>query len=257
MKVQVDDIRADWELQVRKELDSDAVDRYQDLWDSMPALELYRVEDELLLVDGFHRFEAATGLGLSEVEATITDGTHEQAEEAAILANTEHGLPLTKPERNEAIKRLCALGWNYADIGARFGITKGRISQLLNPTTGLETKRLQPDYDRNTLNQNYIDKRWGEAGYTPEEGAEIRTERLEAFDRMTAPARASEQFLLASAAMATVVQHLQSIEIEHATAIDDENLGRICDWASALEKRADAIKRKRADAQRFAARRVS
>ncbi len=117
-----------------------------------------------------------------------------------------------------------------------------------------KTERLSPESE--ARNKEFLDKKWGEAGYTPEEAERIRAERMEWFDRVTMPARASEEFILASLSMEQVSHHLQTIEADYATAIEDEHLDRLRGWIEGLQKKADAIEAKRADAQRFTTRRT-
>ncbi len=151
MKVPIGDITVDYSLQVRESLDSDTVERYQDSWDSLPPVQLYEVDGQRLLVDGFHRYEAALSLGLAEIEATVTSGTLTEAKEAAILANTKHGKALTKPERNEAIARLSSLGWSVRRIADEMRVSIGTVSHVLNGKFKFEHgDRRQPEYNNNT-----------------------------------------------------------------------------------------------------------
>ncbi len=117
---------------------------------------------------------------------------------------------------------------------------------------------MERQYEKRTAqrNQEFLDKKWGEAGYTPEEAEQVRAERLAQLERIAMPARASEEFVLLSGAMAKVLHHLKTIGVKYATALDDEHLDRLRGWIEELRNVVDAIERKRADAQRFAARRV-
>ncbi len=113
-------------------------------------------------------------------------------------------------------------------------------------------------YEKRTAqrNQEFLDKKWCEAGYTPEEAEQVRAQRVAQLERIAMPARASEEFELAAGAMGQAFRHLQTIESDYATAIEDDHLASLRGWAEWLEEKADTIERKRADAQRFAARRV-
>jgi hypothetical protein len=106
--VALDRIQIDPSLQARTELDADTVTRYeatlrQSIEDGVawPFPPLVSVFD--LLVDGFHRFEAAKRVGIASIPVTIHSGDREDAIRLAVGANATHGLARSREDVKRAI----------------------------------------------------------------------------------------------------------------------------------------------------------
>ena len=109
MRLAIGNIIIDKELNVRNQLYNDTIDGYMDCFDQLPPVVVFATDEGNLLADGFHRIKAAKKLGLTEIEADVKQGTRKDAEEYAVLANLKHGKPLTRKERQKAIKRMLIL----------------------------------------------------------------------------------------------------------------------------------------------------
>lgn len=80
---------------------------------TLPAPEVVEVEGRLLLVDGYHRVEAARRAGFSRLAVVVEQGTFEQAAQRAAAANSTHGLPRTPGDKRRAVRILLDLdGWS-------------------------------------------------------------------------------------------------------------------------------------------------
>ena len=88
-----------------RHLDVARVQRYTRVLDKLPAVTVFRLEDQtLLLVDGYHRVAAAQPAGRATVDAEIRDGTRADALQFAIeLAARERNS--SDEQSREAIKR--------------------------------------------------------------------------------------------------------------------------------------------------------
>ena len=84
-----------------------------------------------LVADGFHRRAAAVKLKRTEIEATLHEGGWEDAEAFAITANTKHGKPLTRTERNRAVQRLLDLTWKVTEITSTTGISPVTVYNIV------------------------------------------------------------------------------------------------------------------------------
>jgi ParB/Sulfiredoxin domain len=75
------------------------------------------------VIDGMHRLQAAQLRGQQTIEVRFFDGTEEEAFVSAVKANTEHGLPLTRVDREAAAARIvtshprCSDRWLAAITG--------------------------------------------------------------------------------------------------------------------------------------------
>jgi ParB-like chromosome segregation protein Spo0J len=150
--VQIRDIVCCPKLFVRN-LKGDVVKKYTELLSSdwgeadhwpFPPLTLYRVDGELLLVDGRHRLEAAREIrsvavkdrSKKAVPCEIRIGTIEDAMLAAAAANGKHGEPLTAEERSTAVSMALTADATLSDrsIARMVGCsptTVARIRDLL------------------------------------------------------------------------------------------------------------------------------
>jgi hypothetical protein len=92
-------------------LDLARVQRYTQMLDKLPAVTVFRLEDQtLLLVDGYHRVAAAQEAGRATVEAEIREGTRADAVQFAIeLAGRERDL--SGEQARAAIKRYSNGRW--------------------------------------------------------------------------------------------------------------------------------------------------
>lgn len=118
----MDQIVMSEEMQMRAAIDVSALADYVEACrakEHLPPVLLYQVPARgLVLVDGYHRVGAFAQAGLAWVPAEIRDGTWEQALDAALLANSRHGVRRTPADKRRAV--MAALGMaKYADASDR------------------------------------------------------------------------------------------------------------------------------------------
>lgn len=92
------------------------------------------------IIDGFHRFEAATRLGLPALPCRIDpDADYPDA----VLANIHHGLPLHPNDRKLAARHLADLdpSLSYREIGRRTGLNHETVKRAIEVA---ETGQRQP-----------------------------------------------------------------------------------------------------------------
>jgi hypothetical protein len=93
-----------------RHLDEGKVSRYEQILDQMPPVVVFELSEGLLLVDGYHRVEAARRLGRTVVRAQVRRGSREDALRFAVdLAAAERGM--TKDQALDAIKRRGGRRW--------------------------------------------------------------------------------------------------------------------------------------------------
>jgi len=128
---------------------------------NLPAVVVWEYErDKFRGVDGYHRWLLAKLRGHSSTKAMVRhypsgDLGERQFDLDAVRMNIEHGLPLTREERDRAIIRLWTRwgrisarpdGVTLEELGQAFGLTKGRIHQIIyacraQPTPGTTAER--------------------------------------------------------------------------------------------------------------------
>lgn len=114
-EVFLDEVVIDERLNLRDRLDQDAIERYEEVLRRLPPLTLFDIEDQLTLVDGFHRFAAATNKGLNKLPAEIHKGTYTEALDFAAGANLWHGVPPTRAERRRMVEIKLKLHHEMSD----------------------------------------------------------------------------------------------------------------------------------------------
>ena len=114
-EVPLDDLVLDPNLNLRDRLDDFTVERYADSWDRLPPITVYKVDDRLLVADGFHRHAAAVMLGKRTIRAEIIEGTFTDALDFVASVNLFHGLPLTRAERRRAVEVKLKLHHDWSD----------------------------------------------------------------------------------------------------------------------------------------------
>ena len=109
--VKLQDIKLDGGTQFREAIDQNKVKEYaenMDEGDVFPPLQCTFDGSNYWLWDGFHRYFAWQSLGAKTVEVVYTPGTQEDAQDLALGANGEHGLPPTKATKENKVR--AALG---------------------------------------------------------------------------------------------------------------------------------------------------
>jgi len=116
MQIEIKEIIRDHDtLQVRTEIAPKTVEAYARSMKAgsiFPPVTLYRVEDRLYLVDGFHRVEAAEamleaqGKHSQTISAEVFEGTIGDAIAAAAVANTSNGKQMKKKEYRNSFRML-------------------------------------------------------------------------------------------------------------------------------------------------------
>lgn len=128
----LDDIVIDERLNLRDHLDQEAIERYEEVLHRLPPLTLYQIEDQLTLVDGFHRFTAAMNKGLEKLAAEVHDGTYMEALDFAAGANLWHGVPPTRAERRRMVEIKLKMHHEMSDraLSEQLSVSREFISKI-------------------------------------------------------------------------------------------------------------------------------
>lgn len=106
--ISINDIIRDQGFQVRNRIDQQTVKNYVSAMQAgsqFPPVTVAEIEERLFLIDGFHRYAAATETGRQEIEAVVVKMTEREARRAAALANLTHGLPLKQGEKRNVFRQ--------------------------------------------------------------------------------------------------------------------------------------------------------
>lgn len=107
-KLDINSILVDEKFQNRVGLNKATVADYQlavEQGATLPPIDVYTIDGQFYVVDGFHRLEAQKKIGCTTVDAIIREGNKDDAHHAAIIANQTHGLPRTPEDKRMAVLR--------------------------------------------------------------------------------------------------------------------------------------------------------
>lgn len=113
--VVISSITRDLSLQIRSRMNEPTVNKYRDCMKNgqeFPPVRLAKIDDSLILVDGWHRLEAAILLGRHSIIASIQTMSPSEAAWEAAAANLTHGLPLKSAEYREVFRVFVKAGKN-------------------------------------------------------------------------------------------------------------------------------------------------
>lgn len=118
------------ELNPRQRLCEETIIRYMESFTSLPPVRAQRGSN--VVVDGFHRVEAAVRLGLEEVPVQLEEIDDEELHLVAGLANAQHGQPLTRTERNKlAVALTTRYGKLREEAAELLGISPSAVTLAL------------------------------------------------------------------------------------------------------------------------------
>ena len=104
--------------------------------DRFPPLVAFEVDSEYILVDGWHRHSAGLRAGITEFEFIVhLNGTVQDAfAYSRFEANRNHGLPLTRKEKEIVIHSLCLepefCGMSSGELARRLGCSHTTVTKI-------------------------------------------------------------------------------------------------------------------------------
>src|SRR5438105_6640670 len=118
------------ELSPRARLCEETIIRYMDSFGSLPPV---RVQvGTKIVVDGYHRVEAAVRLGIEAIPATEEPIADDDLRLVAGLSNAAHGQPLTRGERNRlAVALVRQYGKLREEAAGLLGVSPGAVTLAL------------------------------------------------------------------------------------------------------------------------------
>lgn len=109
-----------------------------------PILVMPSTNGAHILIDGFHRLEAARRLNLPALRCRIVPGA---GYPEAVAANIAHGLPLSRSDRKDAARWWAEQepDLSYREIGRRVGLSDKTVAATLRQGESTKSPRTEPD----------------------------------------------------------------------------------------------------------------
>jgi hypothetical protein len=136
MSVNLNDLKADTCCQARECMDERALEEYAEAYragEPLPPIEVFEVEAELVIVDGFHRHEAARRAGVLTLAVRIVGkGSMADAEWHALASNQKHGLRRTREDKRSAVRRAIEIdsGRSNREIARHVGVSDPFVGKI-------------------------------------------------------------------------------------------------------------------------------
>jgi hypothetical protein len=137
IQIRLSSIRLDGGTQPRAATDPDLVGQYADALVNgakFPPLVLYHDGSDYWLADGFHRYHAMDGCGLTSVPCEVRQGTRRDAILFSVGANAAHGLRRTNEDKRRAVLRLLDdpewSGWSDREIARTCQVSPDLVGKL-------------------------------------------------------------------------------------------------------------------------------
>ncbi len=134
VKIRLEELEVDPSLQPRVSgTDPDHVRVLGETHKAWPPLKVVRQDGHYLLVDGFHRLEAARNLGLEDVPVQVLQAPKDgDLRSLAFSLNAQHGRPLSLDDRRAFAEKLLRDRPHFADreIGRRCGLSGNTVGTI-------------------------------------------------------------------------------------------------------------------------------
>jgi hypothetical protein len=116
----IDHITPDNHYMVRANLDTETIKTYAEAMQegvTFPPIDLFTLPNgSIVIVDGWHRYQAALKVGFTSIPARFYNGTPEEALTAALKANQTHGLRRSNADKRRSVEMALAA---FPEISSR------------------------------------------------------------------------------------------------------------------------------------------
>ncbi len=146
MKIKLQNITTDESLQLRVETSSPTVAEYEERMgegEQFPPLLVWQSDGVYILLDGWHRYQAAVNLGFVDYDAKVFTGSKTEALIAAAISNRTHGLPMTRADKRKAIQRLVESSGELSSnqIANAIGVSNHTVDVIRNELSNCQPEK--------------------------------------------------------------------------------------------------------------------
>lgn len=136
-KINILEIRIDGGTQPRQAINYEVVKDYAELMRDgvvFPPVTVFFDGAEYWLADGFHRYHATKSNGTASIEATINQGSLDDAKEYSYGANKDRGLSMSAEDNKEIIRKMLCdpryKEWSQSRIATHVGVSPMFVSRV-------------------------------------------------------------------------------------------------------------------------------
>lgn len=151
VEISVTDIIANGHYQGRVATNTAVIEEYREALvrgDVFPPIEVFEVDSQLYLTDGFHRYSAHCLAGRTSILAIVRPGTEAEALESALCANQTHGLPRSNGDKRLLVKRALEIeafqGLSQRELAKKLRVSAPFVGKI-NRQAGITTTEVLAD----------------------------------------------------------------------------------------------------------------
>jgi ParB-like chromosome segregation protein Spo0J len=137
MKLKIEKIELDKELQSRAGMNEEVVQEYMHIilgGVQMPPVTVFHDGKKYHLADGWHRFSGHKAAGFTEIEANIIEGTRRDAVLYSVGANDDHGLRRSNEDKRRSVTILLDdfewSEWSDSDIARACKVSSVFVNKI-------------------------------------------------------------------------------------------------------------------------------
>jgi hypothetical protein len=163
MKLKIEKIELDKELQSRAGMNEEVVQEYMHILlggTQMPPVTVFHDGKKYHLADGWHRFSGHKAAGFTEIEANIIEGTRRDAILYSVGANDDHGLRRSNEDKLRSVTILLDdfewSEWSDSEIARACKVSSVFVNKIRKLVKGDEVpairkvKRGDTEYEMDT-----------------------------------------------------------------------------------------------------------
>lgn len=133
----ISDLVLDQNLQQRSKLNNAVINEYAEAYkagESLPPIEVYHVEHEYYVVDGFHRVKAAKNAGFESIQCRVYQGSYRQAYIRSLSVNSKHGFKRSNHDKKmstiKALQDEEVRTFSLRQIGSIAGVSQTYVKKI-------------------------------------------------------------------------------------------------------------------------------
>lgn len=135
-KINIGDLKLDNSVWPRSALDEEAIERYRDCLEELPAIRADR--ETRTVLDGWHRIEAHKREGVETIPVDFESCPLHLFLARAYALNARHGLPVSNSRRDEIILSLHEKSMTQQQIATEMGCAIGTVNRVLSQFSAVE-----------------------------------------------------------------------------------------------------------------------
>jgi hypothetical protein len=151
--LKIKDILVDQIYQSREKINPSTVNEYAEAITAgatFPAVIVFQCQQQLILVEGFHRIAAYQKIGALEVEAEVHIGSTRDALLRSLASNATHGLPRSNDDKRKVLLTLLDdvewESWSDNEIASHCSVSRSLVQKVRSSLATKASEKVERSY---------------------------------------------------------------------------------------------------------------